>query len=95
MNNILNCFKELCDNSTISDLQWDNDLQIIMFNDKRGKWKLIKDFNGYCECGKSSKFKIMLDDFMQGFVCEECIKMEAKKKPKYIFSKHVAYFDSK
>ena len=44
MNNILNCFKELCDNSTISDLQWDNDLQIIMFNDKRGKWKLIKDF---------------------------------------------------
>lgn len=95
MNNTLSYLKQLCDSSIISDLQYDNDSQIITFNDKRGKWKLIKNFNDYCECGKSSKFKIMLDDFMQGFVCEECIKMEANRKPKYIFSKHVAYFESK
>ena len=60
-------------------------------NDK----KIIEELNEICECSNHSKAKILLDDFIQGFVCEKCIKTESQSNPQYIFSNYVAYFETK
>ena len=95
MENIINYLEVICNNSTIRDLQYNKDAKTITFNDKRGSWELVEDLSDSCECRNSSKLKILLDGFIQGFICEQCIKEESESNPEYIFSNYVAYFETK
>lgn len=95
MENIYGYLQEVHNESVIKDLSYNEDEKSITFRDKRGEWKLIEELSEVCECSNHSKAKILLDDFIQGFVCEKCIKAESQSNPQYIFSNYVAYFETK